>query len=259
MPKSIKTISFAGSGNLAWHLANELKFKGYEITGIWSRDKAHSMALAESCNAKVRDKLHGLRDGTDLIIIAVPDNAISEVVGAIGNYDGIVVHTAGSVEMDVLKCISNKYGVLYPLQTFTKAIPVKFEEVPFFTESSTPESLEKIDKIARLLTAKIYHANSHQRLILHTAAVFASNYSNLMYVIGNEILKNSGLPAEVLHPLIRETALKAINADPLKTQTGPARRHDTASLEKHLEALVPFPEFADLYRLLANLIRRNYQ
>jgi predicted short-subunit dehydrogenase-like oxidoreductase (DUF2520 family) len=259
MPERIKTIGFAGSGNLAWHLAHELMSKGYEITGIWSRDHTHAAALAQSCHTKVCYELAELRNGADLIIIAVADKAIGEVAAGIGDYDGILVHTAGSVEMDVLKGVSKEYAILYPLQTFTKGIPVKFEEVPFFTEASTPESLNQIDEVAKLLTSKMYHASSHQRLVLHAAAVFAGNYSNMMYVIGNKILADTGLPAEVLHPLIQETALKAIASDPLKTQTGPARRNDTATLEKHLEALAPFPEYADLYRLLANLIRRNYE
>jgi hypothetical protein len=80
-----------------------------------------------------------------------------------------------------------------------------------------------------------------------------------MYVIGNELLKSSDLPPEVLYPLIAETARKATTGDPLKLQTGPARRNDTLTIEKHLAALASQPKYAEIYGLLSKLISNNYK
>jgi predicted short-subunit dehydrogenase-like oxidoreductase (DUF2520 family) len=104
----------------------------------------------------------------------------------------------------------------------------------------------------------VYPAESQQRLLFHVAAVFAGNYSNLMYIIGNELLDNFNLPHDILHPLIMETARKAVTGDALKMQTGPARRNDNATIEKHIEALASFPEYAELYRILASHISRKF-
>lgn len=176
-----------------------------------------------------------------------------------GKFDGVVVHTAGSVPLDILKDSFKNYGVLYPLQTFSKGTPVELSEVPFFTEASSEAVSQTIKSVASQLSAKIHETNSQQRMLLHVAAVFACNYSNLMYVIGNDILKKSNLPQEALHALIAETARKAVTADPLDMQTGPARRNDTTTIEKHIETLASLPEYAELYRLLANLIRNKYK
>jgi predicted short-subunit dehydrogenase-like oxidoreductase (DUF2520 family) len=169
------------------------------------------------------------------------------------------VHTAGSVPIEVLKINFKRAGVFYPLQTFSKEILVAMDSVPFFIEVSDTVDFEPLMAVASRLSSKVYPADSHQRLLLHIAAVFAGNYSNLMYVIGNQLLAGSGLPTDVLHPLIAETAKKAITGNPLQTQTGPARRNDTLTIEKHLVALASMPEYAELYRNLANLISKNYK
>jgi predicted short-subunit dehydrogenase-like oxidoreductase (DUF2520 family) len=259
MQKSIRKIALAGSGNIAWHLANGLKLQGYEISGIWSRNYSNALALAENCGAMVSEKIYDLRENADMIILAVADKAIEVVASGIGRFDGIVVHTAGSVPMDVLKDFFLDYGVFYPLQTFTKGTPVDLSEVPFLLESSSDEVFHAIKQATLSLSAKAYEADSHQRMLLHVAAVFAGNYSNLMYSISNEVIKSSGLPKEILHPLILETARKATSGDPLKMQTGPARRNDTSTIEKHIETLASLPEYAELYRLLAKLIINKYK
>lgn len=259
MQKSISKIALAGSGNIAWHLANGFKLQGYEISGIWSRTYSNAMALAENCGAMVYEEISDLRKNADMIILAVADNAIEDAASHIGKFDGIVVHTAGSAPMDVLKDSFINYGVFYPLQTFSKGTPVNLSEVPFFLESSSNEVFLAIKQAALSLSAKVYEADSHQRMLLHVAAVFAGNYSNLMYTISNEVIKSSGLPKEILHPLIVETARKATSGDPIKMQTGPARRNDTSTIEKHIETLASLPEYTELYRLLANLISNKYK
>lgn len=257
--KSIINIAFAGTGNVAFHLAKNLKLKGYNISGVWSRDFSHAQTFAKTNDSQAFETVSELRSNADLIIIAVADSAIKDVAQNIGEFNGIVVHTAGSVGMDVFQGIFKEYGVLYPLQTFSKDIPVSINEIPFFMEASSIDILLKLKKIASELSAKVYEADSRQRMLLHVAAVFAGNYSNLMYILSNELIKASDLPPEVLHPLITETARKAITGDPLKTQTGPARRNDSITIEKHIEALASLPEYAELYRLLANIIIKKYE
>ena len=259
MQRSIKNIAFAGSGNVAWHLATGLKLQGFNISRIWSLDPSNAAALAGTCGAEVSVEITSLREETDLIIIAVADKAIADVAGRIVSFDGIVVHTAGSVSVDILKASFKNYGVFYPLQTLSKGNQVDFSEVPFFLESSSNETLLALKQVALQLSSKIYEADSKQRMLLHVAAVFAGNYSNLMYIIANELLQKSNLPPDVLHPLMLETAMKAVKGDPEEMQTGPARRHDTETLEKHISALASQPEYAELYRLLASLISEKYK
>lgn len=259
MHNCIRKIAIAGSGNVAWHLATALKKKDFDITGIWSRSYEHASLLAGKCSATVRNTLSELTTDTDLILIAVPDGAIEEVVQKIGKFDGIVVHTAGSVGLEILNSHFARTGVFYPLQTFSKERDIDLQEVPFFLESSAEEVMEQLKEVAVQLSSRVFEADTAQRLLLHVAAVFAGNYSNLMYIIGNEILATTTLPSDVIHPLMLETTRKAIADEPLKVQTGPARRNDINTIKKHLEALAPLPEYAELYQLLAQAIRKKYK
>lgn len=258
MLNNIKKIAFAGAGNVAWHLSQALKLQGYHISGIWSRDNQHAATLAKSCDTVSCNTISGLSEGADLIIIAVPDKAIANVARSIGKFDGIVVHTAGSVPMIVFADNFEHFGVFYPLQTFSKEIPLIFNDIPILLESSSDDVKQQINHLARRLSSRVFEADTGQRLMLHIAAVFACNYSNLMYTIGNDLLKHSNLPAELLYPLILETARKAVAGDPLTMQTGPARRNDTNTIEKHFDALASLPDYAELYRLLAKLISNKY-
>lgn len=259
MPTKIKSISIAGAGNVAWHLASGLKTQGFKISGIWSRTTSRAEELAMKVDAEVCAGLEGLKNNSDLILIAVSDKFIGGVASGISGFSGLVAHTAGSVNMQVLARQFQNYGVLYPLQTFSKDIPVNLKEIPFFVESNSPEGLSALKEIASGLSPTVYEADSEQRMMLHVAAVFAGNYSNLMYSIGNDLLRSCGLPVEALHPLIAETARKAIWGNPALLQTGPARRGDLPVIQKHLETLATHQEYSDIYHLLANTIIEKYK
>ena len=259
MQQSISKIAVAGSGNVAWHLSEGLMQCGYQISSVWSRNQEHAKAFAEELGAKCCNQAGELCIDSDVIVIAVSDAAIAEIAQQLSGFKGIVVHTAGSVGMDVFYDGPKHCGVVYPLQTFSKGITVKLSEVPFFVEANTEEVLSVLNEMVSKLSAKIYVADSQQRMLLHVAAVFAGNYSNLMYGIGNKILDTAAVPHDVLYPLIAETARKALSSDPLNTQTGPARRNDRQTLETHLEALAGMPAFAMLYDVLARTITETYK
>jgi predicted short-subunit dehydrogenase-like oxidoreductase (DUF2520 family) len=251
-------IALAGAGNIASHLAGAFCHEGFPVTGIWSRDFAHAEELAATCGARPCRKPEELQEHADLIVIAVPDHAITTVAGSLAGYKGIVVHTAGSVPLDALTPVFPDCGVFYPLQTFSKSVPVDFGTVPVFLEATSDPVMQLLRQVAGTLSSKLYETDSRQRLLVHVAAVFANNFTNLMFTESYELLKHSGLPPEVLQPLILETARKAVSGLPSEMQTGPARRGDTLTIEKHLEALVSYPAIADLYRILSERIGSLY-
>ncbi|MDE5794055.1 MAG: hypothetical protein K2I08_04995, partial [Muribaculaceae bacterium] len=69
--------------------------------------------------------LEGLQTDADLYIIAVSDTAVKEVADKLPATNGIVVHTTGSVPMEVLSDVACKgYGVIYPFQTISRTRPL---------------------------------------------------------------------------------------------------------------------------------------
>ncbi len=192
----------------------------------------------------------------DIFLIAVSDGQISAVSDRLKGKKGLIAHTAGSVPMEVLKAHPN-HGVFYPLQTFSKARKVAFDNIPICIEANTPENQRLLGNLASGLTKEIHSIDTQQRKGLHLAAVFANNFTNHMYHLANEICKERGVSFDLLKPLILETAQKIEDGLPLDMQTGPARRNDTAILNGHLGALQNL-ELKETYRIISKSISNTY-
>jgi len=173
--------------------------------------------------------------------------------------EGIQVHTAGCIPMNEFEGFTTKFGVFYPLQTFSKKKSVDFSQVPICIEANNVEVQDKLVEIANLLSTKIYHINSDQRKRLHLAAVFASNFTNYMYDIASEILEDSGFLFDIIQPLVAETADKVMTLKPYDAQTGPAVRMDEKTIAKHLSMLNSRPDLKKIYKLLTNDIHDRHK
>ncbi|MBV6485900.1 MAG: hypothetical protein KFKLKKLM_02510 [Flavobacteriales bacterium] len=256
--KEIKNISFIGSGNVASHLAIALFRNNFSIKQVFSKSFKNANSLAKKVNAQPIESMSQLSNNADLYIIAVPDDAIENIVNQFPFKDKLVVHTSGSVNLDSFsKKQFQHFGILYPLQTFSKKIAVDFKHIPFCLEANTSANLKVIEKITKQLSDKVYHVNSEQRKLLHLAAVFACNFSNNMYQIAFDICQQNQLNFDILKPLIVETANKIVNQTPLEAQTGPAKRNDVKTIEKHLALLDNQKKYQEIYRLVTENILSN--
>jgi len=132
-----------------------------------------------------------------------------------------------------------------------------FSNVPICIEANTSHNLEKLKSIAKLLSNNIYEVNTEQRKVLHLAAVFACNFPNFMYTISEKIIKQANFDFDILRPLIKETAEKVIEMNPMEAQTGPAKRNDQNILDQHIEMLSDFPEFQKIYKQISLEIRKT--
>ena len=198
-----------------------------------------------------------LRPDADLYIVSVKDAVLQSLLSSVvkGREEALFVHTAGSMPMSVWEGIAIRYGVLYPMQTFSKQRPVDFGTVSFFVEANEPDDLETLKQMASSLGAKVYEASSEQRMSLHVAAVFACNFANHMYALSAKLLDKYGMPFEAMLPLIEETADKVHLLSPREAQTGPAIRRDGNVMDKHLDLLADEPILQDLYKKISKSIQ----
>lgn len=250
-------IGLVGAGNVSWHLTKAFLDQGFVVSGIWNRTFEKSLVFANDFSIKACHKIDELLPICDLIVVAVKDDVIPAIACALEGFEGIVVHTAGSVELAVLNSLTHT-GIFYPLQTFTTQKEISFSHIPILIESDSDEVLKELKLIAEKLSKNVVVANSVERLKVHTAAVFVNNFTNLMYSIGNDILARSNLSSDILKPLIAETASKALSGNPLELQTGPARRHDYETINKHLKVLSSFDNYSEIYSLLSEQISNRY-
>ncbi|SMO41422.1 Predicted oxidoreductase, contains short-chain dehydrogenase (SDR) and DUF2520 domains [Saccharicrinis carchari] len=251
----IRNIVLIGSGNLATQLGIALVVKGFNIRQVYSLNLQNAQMLAHKLNAYATSDFSELQTDADLYVLAVSDSALLSVVEQLPKVKGTVVHTAGSVNMDLLIRF-NKYGIFYPFQTFTKEREVNFSHIPILLEANTREAYSELKFFAGQISDTVLECDSEQRKQIHLAAVFACNFTNHMYAIAHEILKKSGVSFDVLKPLILETALKTESLDPLKAQTGPAVRGDKNVMDKHLDLLKEEDELHVLYSKISRRIAR---
>lgn len=248
----MKRVVIIGSGNVATHLARGFRQAGCDVVQVYSRSATHARRLADEVGAEPVDSLDRLVTDADLYLIAVADAAVSVIADAMPKVGGIVAHTSGSVPLSALSGASERRAVLYPLQTFTRDAVVKLEEIPFFTEASDDSVLQEIDVFARMLSPKVYHADSARRKTLHIAGVLSCNFVNYLWDCTAQVLEADGYDFSVVEPLIRATLDKAVALGPRASQTGPAMRCDVEVMREHMDRLDP--EMAKIYRDLTNAI-----
>jgi len=256
--REINNIVLIGAGNVATNLAIAFQSNGKKILQVISKNLDHAKLLADKVSANYTTILDEIINSADLYIISINDDAIINIASSLKIKNKLIVHTSGSIDMNVLQNASTNYGVFYPLQTFSKDTIVDFNNIPFCIEANTSENREELIELAQILSNDIREINSEERKIIHLAAVFACNFSNYMYLIAEEILSKHNLPFDILKQLINQTAFKVNNQNPENTQTGPAKRNDLELIEKHLTLLKETPAYYEIYKVITNNIVNKF-
>ena len=251
-------VVIIGSGNVATVFAWLLFKHQHTILQVYSRNILMANELAETVDAIGLSDLSTITQEADLYIIAVADKAIESIVKQLQLSNQLVVHTAGSVAIEVLEQVSSNYGVLYPIQSIRKEIDLD-TPIPFAVDGSSIAVVEQLKELAFSLSNKVVHYNNSQRLKLHVAAIFACNFVNYMYVQSANFCEKEQLDFKVLQPLIEETANRLKSQHPAEVFTGPAVRGDADTINKHLSLLEEHPQLQVLYKLLSEQIMQQFK
>jgi len=238
-------IAIIGAGSVGTNLHHAFEMKGIRT------ELVHARPLTADPEA-VKAIPHA-----DVYIYTVVDKVLKEVVSIIDAPKALHLHTSGSMPIEVFDADKPHSGIMYFLQTFSREKLIDdWSGIPCFIEGHNIDDIAAIYSLAQCLTSRIYEANQHDRERLHIAGVFANNYTNLMYRIAAEVLRNTQIPFEALLPLIDQTAAKVHTLKPVDAQTGPAQRGDEAVIKHHLEILEATP-YREVYQALAALIGKG--
>jgi len=244
-------IIILGAGNVATHLYLAIKNASGVSVLQWYNRNLKSLETYKN-ETDITDDISSLKIA-DIYIIAISDDAISELSEKLPFKDRLVVHTSGSTSLHNLKRKNNR-GVFYPLQTFSKDSQINFKEIPICIEIEHKSDLEVLRNLAKAIGSTNYKVNSEQRAALHLAAIFVNNFVNQLYRIGHEITESKSVEFNILKPLIKETALKLETLSPYLAQTGPAKRNDKKTIKKHLKALEKNESHKAIYELMTKSI-----
>ncbi len=251
----MKTATIIGAGNVAWHLANALIDNDIRVLHIVARSIESAAFLAERVGAVPLVDVSNEYTKPDIYIVAVSDDQIGNVVSRLSDEESWVVHTSGATGIEVFEKKKSHYGVIYPLQTFSKDRKLDFRQVPLLLEVAENDDLPELEEFASRLSCCVSYADSEARAIVHVAAVFACNFTNRLVAIAMELLKEKGLDVDLLKPLVHETVEKLDEMDPIRAQTGPASRGDENTIKKHLRLLADHPDWQKMYTFISREIK----
>lgn len=232
-------IVIIGKGNVATNLHYAFMKKGIACQMVSSREGLDQLPQA------------------NVYIYAVRDEALAGVIAqVVGREKSLHLHTSGSMAMSVFGADKPHAGIFYPFQTFSKARLIEdFSTVPVFFEARGIDDISAVYSLALTITSHVYETSQHDRERLHVAGVYACNFTNLMYTMAAELLRNTHIPFSALLPLIDETAAKIHSLAPQDAQTGPARRNDENVMNHHISLLNE--EQRTVYQLLSEEIRKR--
>ncbi len=260
-------VSFAGAGNAAYRLSMALKSAGCNVSYIWNRSSEASRALVKILNKPENNPFNleltqavediSLLSESDIILLTISDDSIEQVFKSISALEPVksgktvVCHTSGATPMDILNRIPH-YGVFYPLMTLSKTKPVDMRIVPFFIESSDKSTHDVLVKLCDYLGSEYKDCDTAERMKMHLAAVFVSNFVNYILGLAYDISSPNYI---FLMPLATETVRKAfLYGHPAHVQTGPAVRKDVSTIKNHLEMLKHMEEHREVYALMTKYI-----
>lgn len=251
----MKSAVIIGSGNVAEAFALALHQRGVEVRQIFARNPERGRAVAQLTRSEWCGEPSRIAKA-DLYLVAVSDSAITPLLESLPlPEEAVVAHTAGSQPLEAIPSRFVNRAVIYPLQTFTVGRRVDFSEIPLFVEAANEALLLKVKAFAKQLSGTVIEADSQIRSQAHLAGVVVCNFVNHLYAAGAGIVAGAGLSFSTLSPLIAEAARKAIESgDPSAVQTGPAKRNDRVTIERHLGMLASRPELQEIYKMLSQNI-----
>jgi predicted short-subunit dehydrogenase-like oxidoreductase (DUF2520 family) len=254
-------ITIIGAGNVATQLTKRLYEEGHDILQVFNRSLKNATILANEVEATSTDNWRKVNCESDFYIISISDDAIASVAEQLSEVlskTALIVHTSGATSSKVFQSNFENHGVFYPLQTFSKDRKADFEKLPFCIYGSNEKTGNQLVELANSICPNVYLIDDKQRAVLHVAAVFANNFTNYLIAISEQIIAKENIPFDLLKPLINETVAKINDNTPQSMQTGPARRGDRATLEKHQKYLEKHPNYKKVYELLSEYITGFY-
>jgi predicted short-subunit dehydrogenase-like oxidoreductase (DUF2520 family) len=250
-------VSFIGAGNVAWNIAHAFDLSGLKIHEVYASSLESAKQLASKFGAFYSNDVTRLDTSVDVVVIAVNDQSIIQVLDSVKDYSTTFVHTSGAVPIESLTERHMNGGVLYPFQSLSKDSIQSMEHVPFLIEGTDDTSAHFIQKLADQISSDVHFMDSNKRMRVHIAGVLANNFGNHLYTLARDFLKQNDLPAHLVTPLMTGMLKKYETHPPEELQTGPAVRFDESTIASH-EAVIEDQEILDIYRLLTESIQKRH-
>lgn len=269
------SVVIVGAGRLGTALAIALEQRGYDITTLVSRTRAHARRAARllrSCpRALAADELNKIPDSR-LLIIATPDDEIAATATRLaatldaatphndaatprharkstriaGKSTRIALHASGALSSDALAPLRARgfaVGSLHPLVSVSDpATNAKDFGGAFFCVEGDAAAVRAARRIVRDLGGHSFKVAARDKSLYHAAAVFVAGHFVALFDLATELLALCGVSRtqarRALLPLARGTLSNLMHARAnADALTGPFARADAATIHRHLNTL----------------------
>lgn len=261
----MKSITIIGAGAVGRSIALALFQKGVRISAVYSLGGKSAKLLAKLCSAGGFGAFSETAALSDIVIIAVPDGSIPDVVrmleGAKRKLTGhVILHTSGALTSDELlplkKCGAT-IGSFHPLQTFPKSRKRTEFVGNWFAVEGDPKAVKTSARLAAMTGAKHFLVPKKDKTLYHIAAVFASNYQVTLFSVVEQLAQSIRMPKRdlwrIFRPLITRTMENVFSSSPADALTGPIARGDYRTIMKHIAALEASKSLSHLVPLYSAL------
>ncbi|MGB8860132.1 MAG: DUF2520 domain-containing protein [Ilumatobacteraceae bacterium] len=232
-----RRVRIIGGGRAGRSFRSALAAAGWETAEPWGRT----------------DDAAAAAHGADVVIIATPDAAIASVAASIEPVDDcVVVHLSGALGLGPLAGHPRR-AVVHPLV----ALPDGDRGAArlhgaWFGLSTHGDPLA--DEIVASLEGRPIRVSEGDWAIYHASAVIASNHLVALLGQAERVAGSIGVPLGALLDLARGSFEDVVALGPAAALTGPVRRGDMATVQRHLDAL-PDDE-REAYRAMARQAAR---
>lgn len=241
-------IALIGNGQAARYLQRVLRASGWSVSTYARHPRADELPW---------EQLWERASTADLNLLCVSDSAIAEVSEKLAPCPGIVAHISGATPLEALSQRHPRRAVCYPLMSLQANLDLPLSGIPFCLEAGQKEDYQWLEHFWRQAGVRSYAVHSGQRAALHLAAVWAHNFSNHLWHKAEEVMNGAGLDYRMLLPLLEQHLRRLQEHRPRALQTGPALRHDQATIDRHLSQLSRAAD-RQLYQLLSESIQETH-
>ncbi len=264
------TLCIIGAGRVGSVLASHFVKANFSITEIIERNKGkHSglknyfphIAINASPTAEIISQ-------SDAIFISVQDDQLAEAVtqieGLADDFSGkTFVHTSGAYPSNVLAPLKKRNGEIasaHPIYSFGSPDPVKISLKGVYLDlEGDAAALSELKALFQRIGMNTIEISAEQKLAIHVASVLYSNYFVGLAQIAQAVLGASRISKEnywkPFLPLIQSTLNNLSSSSPEEALTGPIKRADIHTIEKHLDFISQhLPEALPVYLQMSRSI-----
>lgn len=260
---SLPNISIIGAGALGSILTRALMSQDVTLKSVFNRTESKAKDLADELAVSSFGTFpESISELGALTFLTVPDSAIIGVAQRLSKLKGDLenftfVHCSGNESAEVLQPLKLQGATIasfHPLQTFTAYSRTSDFKGIYFSLQGDVEAFPRLRLVAKKLGAQILEVTKDQKSHLHAAAVLASNYLTTLLDTSVKVAARGGLSDEkvknALLPLVETTLQNASQQSFIDALSGPIKRGDIRTVEKHLELLDGSPELKQVYCVL---------